>query len=189
MAFNLEGVNFALRWHENGNEMQRMKTKRFAMAMMMSMALVSFGLRAQAQEAYSSTPPDSNPLGIGLQFGAPLGLTAKYFMNDTVAADGTIAWSPFSHSTAQIQADILLHDFDVVKLPGGKTPVYVGVGLFGRFRDDGRSNLGGVRVPFGISYMFNSAPLDFYAEVAPEFIFAPFARLSFDAAIGFHIWF
>lgn len=165
----------------------------------MAMAIASFGLLYARAQDYMQTnaPAESaaytadyvNKLGVGLEFGAPIGVNAKYWLTDTFAVDGALGWSPYSHSTAEIHADFLFNDFDLFNPGSGRLPVYAGVGILGRFRDDRRSNLAGFRFPIGISYMFEDCPLDLYAEIAPEAIFAAFGRLSVDGAVGFRYWF
>lgn len=175
-----------------------MKTKCFTMAM----AMVSLGLCVQAQTATSTqtTPPARSSAypgnndyvgrwGVGFQLGAPIGATAKYWLTETYAVDATLGWSPYSHSTAEIHADFLAHDFNLIQPSSGKLPIYVGGGILGRLRDDKLSNLAGIRLPVGASYMFEDNPFDIFAEVAPEIIFAPFARGGIDISIGFHYWF
>jgi hypothetical protein len=194
-ALTVQCFNRTLRWHENGNEARSMKIKCFTMAI----AVASFELYVHAQDTYMQTnaPAQSaaytadyvNKVGVGAEFGAPIGVNAKYWLTDTFAVDGAIGWSPYSHSTAEIHVDFLVHDFDLLNPATGRLPVYAGVGILGRFRDDRRSNLAGFRFPIGISYMFEDCPLDFYAEIAPEAIFAAFGRLSVDGAVGFRYWF
>jgi hypothetical protein len=177
-----------------------MKTKCFITAM----ATVSFGLCAQAQDTTTTqTQTQANPpqrsvayradyvghIGVGAELGAPIGVTAKYWLSNMYAADAALGWSPYSHSSAEIHADFLVNDFDCFQPSSGRLPIYAGIGLLGRFRDHHESNLAGFRFPLGISYMFDNTPIDVFAEIAPEAIFAPFGRLSFDASVGFHYWF
>jgi hypothetical protein len=111
-------------------------------------------------------------LSAGLMVGEPTGPTVKYFLNDTIAVDGAAGWSAYRHADAEIHGDILLHDFNLLPVSQGKLPVYVGAGLMVRFRHD-RDNQAGVRIPFGISYMFENIPVDVFAEIGPAIIFAP----------------
>jgi hypothetical protein len=194
-AFTLQRSNTGLRWHENGNKILPMKIKCFTMVMVM----VSFGLCAQAQDSGMQTNPPAQStaysadyvhhFGVGLEFGAPIGVTAKYWLTDICALDGAVGWSPYSHSSAEIHADFLVHNFDILTPSSGKLPFYIGGGILGRIRNDGRSNLAGFRFPIGVSYMFENCPFDVFAEVAPEIIFAPFGRGSVDSSIGFRYWF
>ena len=166
-------------------------------------AMVSFGLCARAQDTnYTQTQTDPpvrpaapytgdyvNHFGVGFQLGAPIGVTAKYWLTDKYAVDGAFGWSPYDHSPVEMHADFLYNDFNCLNPSSGRMPIYFGGGLLGRFRNDGRDSLGGFRFPFGVSYMFDDKPFDIFAELAPEIIFVPFARGGIDGAVGFHYWF
>lgn len=162
-----------------------MKLIFFAMAMG---ATLLAGLCARAQE-----PGDVNDyvhrLGLGFELGEPIGITAKYFLSDYLAADGAAGWSPFSHSVGEFHADLLVHDFNLLTPASGSAPVYIGGGIMGRLRDDGRSDLAGFRLPIGVSYMFENTSMSIYAEIAPVAIFAPFARAEIDGDVGIRFWF
>jgi hypothetical protein len=165
----------------------------------MAMALVSFGLCSRAQDTYTQTNPPVRStsymgdyvghFGVGAEFGAPIGVNAKYWLTDMCAVDGAFGWSPYSHSTVEIHADFLVHDFDLITPPSGRLPLYIGAGILGRFRDSHHSNLAGFRFPIGASYMFEDCPFDIFAEIAPEAIFAPFGRGGVDGTVGFRYWF
>lgn len=169
------------------------------------MAMASFGLWVHAQNTTyaptqtQTTPPPSpaapytgdyvNHLGIGAQLGAPIGINAKYWLSDNWAVDGAFGISTYSHSPVEMHADFLINNFDMLTPDSGRMPVYIGAGLVGRIRNDGRSSLGGFRFPVGVSYMFEDTPLDIFAELAPNIIFVPFVRGGFDGDVGFRIWF
>src|SRR5262249_585905 len=105
---------------------QRMKTKCFTLAT--AMAIVSVGLCAQAQDATTSQTAQSSPpsrssaytgdyvghFGVGAAIGGPIGVTAKYWLTDMLAADASVGWSPNSHATWEIHADVLVNDFDLL---------------------------------------------------------------------------
>ncbi|MGH7942313.1 MAG: hypothetical protein ACREFR_14695 [Limisphaerales bacterium] len=156
-----------------------------------TLGLCLYGSNARSQSANGMLYTDdyAHHVGVGIQLGAPIGVNAKYWLNDMLAVDGAFGLSPYAHAPAEIHADFLVHDFDLFSLDSGKLPVYFGAGLVGRFRDDGRSDLGGFRFPIGISYMFEDVPIDIFAEVAPEVIFAPFGRGYLDGAVGIRFWF
>ena len=165
-------------------------------------AIVSFGLCVHAQDTYTqaqTTPPVRpaeeytgdyvNHFGVGFQLGAPIGVNAKYWLNDHHAVDGAFGYSPYGNSAVEMHADFLFNNFNCLTPESGRMPLYWGAGLLGRIRNHGRSSLGGFRFPVGVSYMFEDMPFDIYAEVAPEIIFVPFARGGFDGAVGFRYWF
>lgn len=130
-----------------------------------------------------------NHFGIGVQLGEPFGVNGKYWVNDCMALDAAAGWSPAGHSAGEIHGDFLIHDFDLLKPSQGRLPVYVGAGMLARFRTDNRGNLGGFRLPLGVSYMFDNSPVDVFAEIAPEIIVAPFTRGGFGGAVGVRFWF
>jgi hypothetical protein len=164
----------------------------------MAMATVALGISARAQNTYQANAPVQsaaytgdyvNHVGVGAELGAPVGVNAKYWLTDIWAVDGAFGWSPYSHSVGEIHVDFLAHDFDIVSLPSGRLPFYIGAGLLARFRNDGRSSLAGFRFPVGVSYMFDDCPVDIFAEIAPEAIFTPFGRACIDGSVGFRYWF
>ena len=78
--------------------------------------------------------------------------------------------------------------FDLFQVPPGKLPLYVGVGGGVKFRDHDDDRVS-VRVPVGVSYMLDNAPVDVFLEVAPVVDFTPSTRGGFTAGIGARFWF
>jgi hypothetical protein len=128
-------------------------------------------------------------IGVGVTFGEPIGVSVKYWLSDIVAVDAAGGWSVADHSSAEIHADILLHSFDLIPVSQGKLPVYVGVGALGRFRNNGFADEAGVRIPVGISYMFDNCPVDIFAEMGPAILFTPEVKGGIDGGIGVRYWF
>ena len=136
-------------------------------------------------------------LGIGLILGEPTGLSVKYWLDEEHAVDGAAAWSFWDGDGFQLQGDFLWHNFDLLDDPGGvdgKLPVYYGVGARLKFRDDEgrRDNDGdtvfGIRVPLGLSYLFDDKPFDLLAEIAPILDLAPDVELNVSLAVGMHFY-
>ncbi len=160
------------------------------------MAAISIGMCLRALTTCSQTANGMlysddyvHQLGIGIQVGAPIGINAKYWLSQNLAVDGALGLSPYSHAPVEAHADFLVHDFDLLTPASGKMPVYIGAGILGRFRNHGDGSMAGFRFPVGISYMFEDAPIDLFAEVAPEVIFTPFRRGYIDGAVGIRFWF
>jgi hypothetical protein len=159
-----------------------------------SACLLRFSLYADdaASSATNAVPESfSHPgkLGVGLTVGEPTGLTAKYWLNDTLALDGAAGWSFHPHADFYLQSDVLWHDFNLIPVPQGRLPVYFGVGGLVRFRDSQHDNEVGVRAPVGLSYMFDSLPVDVFAEVAPATDIAPSVRFELTGGVGIRYWF
>lgn len=119
--------------------------------------------------------------GIGLMFGAPTGLTGKYFLSPSTALDfgvGTI-YGYRERRGLHLHADHLWHPFNLTKTEAFELPLYFGIGgrlLYGDrcYRYEGRDcdyyyrsyTALGVRAPLGISFDFNKVPLDIFIEFA-----------------------
>ena len=128
-------------------------------------------------------------LGAGIIIGEPIGGSLKYWFNDTVAIDGAIGWSSHDNTDLYVHGDVLWHDFDLIPVSRGRLPVYFGVGGLIRFRDNNEDNQVGVRVPVGLSYMFDNAPVDVFVEIAPAIDVAPNVQGEITGGIGIRYWF
>jgi hypothetical protein len=155
------------------------------------------GLSARADEQSqldkTSHPADSTmdyagKFGIGLMIGEPTGLSAKYFLNDTLALDAAAGASLHDNSDFYVHSDLLFHKFDLIPVSRGHLPVYIGGGVFARFRDRPDDQFG-VRVPIGVSYMFEQAPVDIFMEIAPGVDLSPSVRADITGGVGVRFWF
>jgi hypothetical protein len=127
-------------------------------------------------------------IGAGIVVGQPTGPTVKYWLNDTMALDGTVGWSLRDDDNIYLNADVLWHNFDLLPVSRGRAAVYVGVGPSIEFRRE-EDNRVGVRAPVGISYTFENKPLDAFVEVAPILDVAPGLHGDFNVGIGVRYWF
>ncbi len=142
----------------------------------------------------SSHPDISSPdyvgkLGAGIILGEPTGGSLKYWLNDTLAIDGAVGWSSHDHSNLYMHSDVLWHNFDLIPVSRGRLPIYIGVGGLFRVRDDNRDNQAGVRIPVGVSYMFDNAPIDVFAEIGPALDVTPDVRGEMTGGVGIRFWF
>jgi hypothetical protein len=135
-------------------------------------------------------------LGIGLIVGEPTGLSMKYWLDDEHAVDAAAAWSFWDGHGFQLHADYLWHNFDLLGSAAAcdTLPVYYGVGARLKFRedngtrDDHGATVFGLRVPLGVSYLFDDAPFDIFVEVAPIVDVAPHVDLNFEVAVGLRFY-
>jgi hypothetical protein len=147
------------------------------------------------QAASIPAPIASGPagrFGAGITLGEPIGASLKYWLCDTLAVDGAIGAS-FNHSgdhdsSFYLHSDLLWHNFDVFNVSKGRLPVYFGVGGLVRFRDN-EDNQVGIRIPVGVSYMFEDVPLDVFVEIAPAIDVAPGVRGEVTGGVGVRFWF
>lgn len=127
--------------------------------------------------------------GAGITLGEPMGATLKYWLNGTLAVDGAVGWSTHDDTDLYLHSDVLWHNFNLIPVPQGRLPVYLGVGGLARFRDNHRDNEVGVRVPVGLSYMFENAPVDIFVEFGPALIISPNIHGDATGGIGIRYWF
>ena len=142
----------------------------------------------------SATARAVDGFGVGVIAGEPTGLSLKYWLDDQHAIDGAVAWSFWDHDGFQLHADYLWHNFDLLnpESASDRLPVYYGVGARLKVEDDERRHDGdtvfGIRVPLGISYLFENAPFDIFAEVVPVLDLTPDVDLDLNAAIGLRFY-
>ena len=135
-------------------------------------------------------------LGIGIIIGEPTGISLKKWLDGSHAFDAAAAWSFSENESFQLHADYLFHDFSLLSSGdmSGKLPVYFGVGGRIKMKKEGKGRnekdvLFGVRVPFGISYLFANTPVDLFAEIVPVLDVVPDTKFDLNAAIGVRYYF
>jgi hypothetical protein len=146
--------------------------------------------------------------GLGLELGEPSGLTGKYFFSDNGAFDFGIGWI-YRHyyygDGMHLYADLLFHPVSLVSADAFELPLYIGGGLrywsfrycYMQFCDERGAALG-LRIPIGIAFDFNDAPLDIFLQVVPviDFVHGDYydryrdrTHVGVDLSVGFRFWF
>ena len=131
--------------------------------------------------------------GLGIIIGEPTGLSVKYWLDEDRAVDGALAWSLSDDNAFQLHGDYLIHDFEL--LEAREMPVYYGIGARLKFKDDdGKGHddddtVFGIRVPVGITYLFDDTPVDLFFELVPILDLAPDVELDINAAVGARFYF
>lgn len=131
----------------------------------------------------------SGKFGAGITLGEPIGPSLKYFFTDAVAIDGAFGWSTHDHTDFYMQSDLLWHDFGLIPVSQGKMPVYLGAGFLVRFRNSGEDDQFGLRAPVGVSYLFDSVPVEIFAEMGPALDLTPSLRGEVTGGVGIRFWF
>jgi hypothetical protein len=145
--------------------------------------------------------------GLALELGEPTGINGKYFLSDSGALDFGVGWI-YRHyyygDGMHIYGDYLWHPVSLASTQSFELPFYIGAGL--RFWDfnycdrnfcyDG--NAVGIRVPVGISFDFNNAPLDIFIQLVPviDFLGGDYymqyrdrEHFGIDLSAGIRYWF
>ncbi len=126
--------------------------------------------------------------GLGVIVGEPTGISGELWLTQSTAVDAAAAWS-FSgpDDSFLIQSDYLFYNmglFDGIKT--GTLALYFGMG--GRIRFASETQVG-IRVPIGLDYLFESAPVDIFFEVVPILDLVKETEFDFNAAIGARYFF
>jgi hypothetical protein len=131
--------------------------------------------------------------GAGIIIGEPTGISVKGWLSPKTAIDAAIAWSFVSQSSMHIHADYLWHTSSLISSSSGELPFYYGIG--GRLKFENNSDHSssgtrlGVRVPVGLSYEFNNAPVDIFLEVVPVLDLTPETSLTINSGLGARFYF
>ncbi len=126
--------------------------------------------------------------GLGIIVGEPTGLTGKNWLSPNTAFDFAAAWSLRENNSLTLQADYLMHSFNLIRVDKGQLPFYYGIGGRIRFADRGDDDLG-VRIPLGLNYHFQNISLDAFFELVPVLDLAPETDFEVDVAIGVRFFF
>jgi hypothetical protein len=154
--------------------------------MLLSSVVLSGILTGQKALAVAQ-PGQPGDFGLGAMFGAPTGLSVKYWVGNTTALDGGMAWHFGDDARFQIHADHLWHiNVPSMNVPNGRLPVYVGAGLRVLAGDHPEA---GIRIPVGLSYLVANAPVEVFAEIVPIVEFAPDSSGELDGAVGVRYYF
>ena len=122
-------------------------------------------------------------LGIGFMVGEPTGLTAKSWTGNGNAIDVGVAWSFGRYDAITLQADYLWHNYNIFsEVDEGSLPLYYGIG--GRLVLGENDSYIGARIPVGINYLFEDAPIGLFLEAAPILNVAPSTDFDIDGTLG-----
>ena len=113
---------------------------------------------------------------------APTGLSVKFWTSRETAIDVFAEWSA-SNKFLETHADYLTHNFEQFELEGATMPMYFGFGARIRSSETSSTHIG-FRIPIGVSYLWNTAPLDLFAEIAPRSNIIPKTSFAVDVMIG-----
>lgn len=149
---------------------------------------------AQATEVGSS-----RPFGLGIQLGAPTGITGKIYLggrrNAIDFAFGGAYVDRYWWGGVWAQASYHWHITELTSGNGVTIPFRVGVGGFlsTAYYDWGWSGgydaVIGARVPVGLDFDLEEVPLQFYVEVAVDVTVLPPLAVGVDGGIGGRYYF
>jgi len=132
-------------------------------------------------------PSMSHAFGVGVIAGEPTGVSFKQWLSGGNALDGALAWSFDGPDAFSVHIDYLYHMVAAgeLRIPGWK--FYIGMG--GRLKLEEDDSRFGLRVPFGVNYLFKTSPFDFFAEVGPILDLAPATEIQMSFGVGIRYFF
>jgi hypothetical protein len=156
---------------------------------MKKVALLMIFLAAVAGAASAQTGRSGGNTGIGIIFGEPTGVSFKFWTGKTVAIDAAAAWSFADGSSFQLHGDLLFHSFDLFRVEKGRMALYYGFGGRLKTKDVNDQARLSFRVPLGISYEFEGAPIELFMEIVPMLDLVPKTEGAIGGGIGFRYYF
>ena len=118
-------------------------------------------------------------IGVGVVLGDPIGGTAKFWLDDRLAAD---VGAGLGDGNATLWADALWHDWTLLPQPqSGRLGAYFGAGPQFRAGEDARF---GIRAIGGFSFRPTGHPLELYAEAGPLFRLTQGGQLDAVGGVG-----
>lgn len=155
------------------------------------LALAGLVLLASPAEARKKKAPSG--IGIGVAIGDPTAFTMKFLLSGNSAFDLMIGEDADGFDDLQINFDWLYSPLVLGNGPGFTVPFYFGVGGVLEFDDnDFNDDVDlGLRLPIGIAFEFQKAPIELFLEAAFEIFFINDDNddLDVDALLGFRYYF
>lgn len=179
------------------------KTLFVTLALVMCFAAVPDAADARPRPRRGKAFEANKTFGLGLELGAPFGLTGKYFLEQDRALQfglGSIYhWR--DRDGLHLYLDYLFHPVSLVSHRSFEMPLYFGIG--GRiwdldhYRGDRRDQDAfalGIRGPIGIAFDFNTVPLDIFVQLVLvlDFYTGDYYRnayIDLNASVGLRYWF
>lgn len=150
--------------------------------MLRTLLIILFALTILAGTALADMPH----FGMGMIVGEPTGLSGKLWMGRNTAFDGGVAWSFSGENSLHLHADYLFHNTSLFSPRSGVLGLYFGLG--GRVKFDSDDSAG-IRVPVGLAYMLENAPMDLFFEVVPIMDVLPDTEFDMQGALGVRYFF
>jgi hypothetical protein len=153
--------------------------------------LIALALASICVGFAAAAHPDG--LGLGLMAGEPDGFSAKLWTSPHVALDAGLGYSWWDYDALQIHGDVLFHTHNLIDREDGYLPFYIGVGARVKLANDAYPkpypSRVGLRIPFGLEYVFTGAPVGIFFELVPILDLTGQTGFSWNSAVGIRYYF
>jgi hypothetical protein len=125
-------------------------------------------------------------IGLGIILGEPTGISLKGWVGSREAFDVAVAWSFEGDGAIHVHADYLFHNFRLFHVEKGDLVFYYGIG--GRVKTVNKTQVG-IRIPLGLSYLFEKDPLEIFFELGPIMNLTPKTLFRMTTGVGIRYYF
>ena len=125
-------------------------------------------------------------IGLGIILGEPTGVSFKNWVGRREALDVAVAWSFEGEGAIHIHADYLFHNFRLFHIEKGDLVLYYGIGA--RVKTVHKTQVG-VRIPLGLSYLFEKDPIEIFFELGPIMNLTPKTLFRMTTGVGVRYYF
>jgi hypothetical protein len=124
--------------------------------------------------------------GLGIILGEPTGVSFKSWVGRREALDVAVAWSFDGEGAVHLHADYLFHNFRLFRAEKGQFVLYYGIGA--RVKTANKTQVG-IRIPLGLSYLFESDPVEIFFELGPIMNVTPSTLFRMTTGVGVRYYF
>lgn len=132
-------------------------------------------------------------IGLGLMGGDPSGFSAKIWTGPHTAFDAGLGYSYWWYGQAlQVHGDALWHSRSLIQAENGYLPLYFGLGARIKLADRARELPDmrvGLRIPFGVEYVFTEIPVGLFLELVPVIDLVPGMNFGGNSSVGIRYYF
>jgi len=132
-------------------------------------------------------------LGVGAMAGSPTGVSAKYWLDSSMALSAAAGYSFLGDRGLAFNLDILFHTFNLNSFKGfdsKRLPLILFYGYGLKLGAGSKYSSGfGFRGVLGMEWPFRKLKIDTFIEVVPVFTLLPETGIEFDFGIGARYYF
>jgi hypothetical protein len=146
---------------------------------------------AGAAPAWAADPtPKTGRTGIGVMVGEPTGLSFKQGLGGALALDAAFGWSFSDGGAFDIHMDLLWHPAEIARERGARLNFFTGAGpRVAVLRHGGDNLLLALRIPLGLSVLFDAQGLEIFVEIVPSIALYPSSDAYLGAGLGVRLYF
>ena len=135
---------------------------------------------------------DKGSFALGGQLISPVGVSGKYALSEKSSITSVLGFfASDGYKEISFELNFIMYaNSDKYNVGSGTLKPYWGGGLTLGANDFGSSDADfGLRVPFGIEYVLEDAPVEIYMDIGPAVGLSPNVDFGLDSSLGFRFYF